>query len=96
MRKEDRIKRNMPCEAVELLVKRMDEHYDEFRLEPTTKWGSLMNVVKRRVIDKDANALIVLDDFECEMLWSKFRAAGKKQLHNYVMEKILEGNDGKQ
>ncbi len=95
MRKEDKVKNSKPCEAVMLLIDRMDEHYDEFRLEPSTKWGALMGVVRRRVVDKDANALIVLDDFECEMLWSKFRAAGKKQLHSFVMEKILEGDDGK-
>jgi hypothetical protein len=27
------------------------------------------------------------------MLWNKFKAAGKKSLHAFVMEKILEGND---
>lgn len=86
-------KKTVPCEAVMLLIDRMETHYDEFRLEGTSKWGHLMSIVRRRVLDKDENALIILDDFECEMLWGKFRAAGKKQLHNYVMEKILKGDD---
>jgi hypothetical protein len=86
-------KKTVPCEAVMLLVDRMETHYDEFRLEGTSKWGHLMSIVRRRVLDKDENALIILDDFECEMLWGKFRAAGKKQLHSYVMEKILKGDD---
>ena len=86
-------KKAVPCEAVLLLINRMDTHPDEFRLDSNTKWGKLMSVVKHRVVDKDFNALIVLDDFECEMLWGKFRVTGKKQLHNFVMEKILEGDD---
>jgi hypothetical protein len=48
-----------------------------------------MSIVKTRVVDKDANAFIVLEDYECDMLWNKFKAAGKKQLHSYVMDKIL-------
>lgn len=83
------VDRNAPCEAVIMLVKRMDTHPEEFRLEENTKWGRLMAIVKARVVDRDPNAFIVLEDFECEMLWGKFKAAGKKQLLNFVMEKIL-------
>lgn len=88
-------KKTAPCEAVMLLTQRMETHPDEFALEGSSKWGHLMSIIKRRVVDKDSNAFIILEDFECEMLWGKFKVAGKKQLHSFVMEKILEGNDGK-
>lgn len=80
-----------PCEAVVLLIKRMDSHPEEFRLD-MGKWAGLLSTVKRRAVDKDANALIILDDFEADMLWSKFRAAGKVELLKYVAQKILEEN----
>jgi hypothetical protein len=82
-------KKEAPCEAVMLLMNRMETHPDEFRLEKNSRWGHLMSIVKTRVVDKDPNAFIVLEDYECDMLWNKFKAAGKKQLHAYVMDKIL-------
>ncbi len=88
-------KKTAPCEAVMLLADRMQTHPDEFALEQSSKWGHLMSIIKRRVVDKDSNAFIILEDFECEMLWGKFKVAGKKQLHSFVMKKILEGDDGK-
>ena len=86
-------KNNKPCEAVMLLVQRMESYPDEFALNNSSKWHALLEVIKRRVVDADKNALIVLDDFEAEMLWNKFRHAGKKSLHTYIMKKILEGDD---
>ena len=85
------ISRNKPCEAVLLLMQRMDSHPEEFALNSTSKWHSFLSVVKRRVADGDKDALIVLDDFEVEMVWNKFRVVGKHQLHSFVMKKILEG-----
>ena len=87
------ISRNKPCDAVLLLVQRMDSHPEEFALNSTSKWQNLLTVVKRRVVDGDKDALIVLDDFECDILWNKFRIVGKHQLHSFVMKKILEGAD---
>jgi hypothetical protein len=84
-------KREVPCDAVLLVMQRMESHPDEFALNSTSKWHSFLSVVKRRVADGDKDALIVLDDFEVEMLWNKFRHAGKKSLHAFVMQKILEG-----
>jgi hypothetical protein len=88
MTKKITLNRNTPCEAVMLLVQRMDSHPEEFRLD-TGKWAGLMGHVKKRVVDKNSDALIILDDFEAEMLWGKFRAAGKRQLHSFVMQKII-------
>lgn len=87
------ISRNKPCDAVLLLVQRMDSHPEEFALNSSSKWHSFLTVVKRRVVDGDKDALIVLDDFECDILWNKFRIVGKHQLHSFVMKKILEGAD---
>lgn len=88
------ITRQVPCDAVILLVQRMESHPEEFRLD-TGKWVNLLAHIKKRVVDKNADAFIILDDFEAEMVWNKFKAAGKKELHTFVMEKILEGDDKK-
>ena len=85
------ISRNKPCDAVMLLVQRMESHPEEFALNSTSKWHNVLSVVKRRVSDGDKDSLIVLDDFEVEMVWNKFRHAGKKSLHAFIMQKILEG-----
>lgn len=86
------VARQVPCDAVQLLVQRMESHPEEFALNSTSKWQNFLEVVKRRVVDGNKDALIILDDFECEMMWNKFRHAGKKSLHAFVMQKILEGN----
>lgn len=85
------ITRHKPCDAVMLLVQRMESHPEEFALNSASKWHNLLTIVKKRVVDGDKDAFIVLDDFECSMLWNKFRHAGKKSLHAFVMQKILEG-----
>ena len=89
------ISRNRPCEAVLLLMQRMDSHPEEFALNSSSKWHSFLSVVKKRVVDGDKDALLILDDFEVEMVWNKFRVVGKHQLHSFVMKKILEGADEK-
>lgn len=87
------ISRQVPCDAVMLLIQRMESHPDEFALNSSSKWHTVLDVLKRRVVDADKNAFIILEDFEAEMLWNKFKAAGKKSLHTFIMKKILEGND---
>lgn len=71
-----------------LLVQRMDSHPEEFRLD-SGKWANLLSHVKKRVVDKNADAIIILEDFEAEMLWNKFKAAGKQSLLAFVLEKII-------
>lgn len=88
-------KPSVPCDAVLLLMQRMESHPDEFKLNTSSKWHELFSVIKRRVVDKDANAVIILDDFEAVMLWGKFKEAGKRSLHNYVMDTILRGDEKK-
>lgn len=84
--------RRIPCEAVALLMQRMESHPEEFRLD-SGKWAGLLGHVKKRVVDSNKDALIIIDDFEAEILWNKFKAAGQKQLHAFVMKKIIEGAD---
>lgn len=92
MTKKVTIHRNAPCDAVVLVVQRMESHPEEFALNSSSKWHSFLTVVKKR-IDGDKDALVILEDFECEMMWNKFKAAGKKSLHSFVMAKILEGDE---
>lgn len=92
MTKKVTIHRNAPCDAVMLVVQRMESHPDEFALNSSSKWHQFLSVVKKRVVDGDKDALVILEDFECEMMWNKYKAAGKKSLHSFVMAKILEGN----
>jgi hypothetical protein len=87
------ISRNKPCEAVLLLIQRMESHPEEFALNSTSKWHNFLSIVKSRVVDKNQDALIILDDFEVEMMWNKYKSAAKKSLHAFVMQKILEGKD---
>jgi hypothetical protein len=85
--------RHHPCEAVMLLMQRMESDPDEFALNSSSKWHHVLDILKRRVVDKEADAFIILEDFECEMLWNKFKHAGKKTFHKFVMQKILEGDE---
>ena len=89
------IHRQVPCDAVMLLVQRMESHPEEFMFNSSSKWHHILQIIKKRTVDGEKDAFIILEDFECEMLWNKFKAAGKKSLHAFVMEKILEGDDKK-
>ena len=86
------IYRQVPCDAVMLLMQRMESHPDEFALNSKSKWHGVLDTLKSRVVEKRTDAFIILEDFEAEMLWNKFKAAGKKSFHTFVMEKILEGD----
>ena len=81
-----------PCEAVTLLIQRMETNPEEFALNSSSKWHDFLNVLKRRVVDKDKDMLIILDDYETNALWKQFRTAGRKSLHSFVMRKILQGD----
>ena len=54
------ISRQVPCDAVMLLIQRMESHPEEFALNSSSKWHSLLEIIKRRVVDADKNALISL------------------------------------
>lgn len=86
------IHRQVPCDAVMLLMQRMESNPDEFMLNSSSKWHQVLLTVKKRV-DGDKDALVILEDFEIDMLWNKFKSAGKKTFHAFIMAKILEGNE---
>jgi ribonucleotide reductase beta subunit family protein with ferritin-like domain len=75
-----------------LLMQRMESNPEDFAMNSTSQWHGVLDTLKKRVVDKNADAFIILEDFEAEMLWNKFKAAGKKSFHTFVMQKILEGN----
>ena len=75
-----------------LLMQRMETNPDEFMLNSSSKWHQVLLMVKKRM-DGDKDSFVILEDFECEMLWNKFKAAGKKSFHTFIMKKILEGSD---
>ena len=86
------ITRQVPCDAVVLLMQRMETNPDEFMLNSSSKWHQVLLMVKKRM-DGDKDSFVILEDFECEMLWNKFKAAGKKSFHTFVMKKILDGGE---
>jgi len=86
------ITRQVPCDAVMLLMQRMESNPDEFMLNSSSKWHQVLLTVKKRV-DCDKDALVILEYFEIDMLWNKFKAAGKKTFHAFIMGKILEGDE---
>lgn len=86
------ITRQAPCDAVMLLMQRMETNPDEFMLNSSSKWHQVLLMVKKRM-DGDKDSFVILEDFECEMLWNKFKAAGKKSFHTFIMKKILEGDE---
>ena len=45
------------CDAVKLLVTRMESNPDEFTLSKNSKWGDMMNMVRVRHIEHDSSRL---------------------------------------
>jgi len=81
------------CDAVKLLVTRMESNPDEFTLTKNSKWGDMMNMVRVRHIEHDSSRLCVLSDDEVKLLWDKFCEAGKISLHTEFMRRILAAGD---
>jgi hypothetical protein len=73
----------------------MESHPEEFNLHGG-KWGELFSHIKERVVDEEQNRLVILSNYECEMLWGKFVKAGQKQLHKYVMRRIFDVDEKKE
>lgn len=90
-----------PCDAVKLLIKRMDSNPQEFHLRRGGKWADVLSLCRQRLFgsDDDKTHLVVLSDEEVQMVWSKFVEIGKGELHKEFMRRILrtdeeeEGND---
>jgi len=74
-----------------MLMARMKSHPEEFNVS-TGSWSGLFQVVRQRA-EGNKDKMVVLDDFEIEMLWAKFRHAGREQLHTYVMKTILNAGE---
>ncbi len=84
-----------PCAAVQLLMKRMDSNPDEFHLKRGGKWADVLNLCRMRMTGTgdDKLHLIVLHDFEVEMVWKKFIETGRNELNKEFMRRILLSGD---
>jgi hypothetical protein len=80
-----------PCEAVALLIARMDSNPQEFSFSKGSKWGDILQMVYQRQQDaKNKYVLVALDDRECTMVWDKFVDTSKKLLHQEFIRRILD------
>lgn len=84
---------NTPCDAVKLLIARMESNPDEFTLTKNSRWGDMMNMVRTRHVEHDSSHLCILSDDEIKLIWDKFCEAGKISLHNEFMRRILAAGD---
>lgn len=91
-----------PCDAVKLLIKRMESNPQEFHLRRGGKWADVLSLCRQRLFgsDDDKTHLVVLSEEEVQMVWSKFVEIGKGELHKEFMRRILrtdeedeDGND---
>lgn len=81
----------MPCEAVKLLLTRMDSNPQEFSLSKGSKWGDVLQQVhQRRFSACPPNILEMLSDWECKMVWDKYLSVGKDMLHQEFIRRILD------
>ncbi len=84
-----------PCDAVKLLIKRMESNPQEFHLRRGGKWADVLSLCRQRLFgsDDDKTHLVVLSDEEVQMVWSKFVEIGKGELHKEFMRRILRTDD---
>lgn len=84
------------CEAVQLLVKRMESNIREFFIEgQKTRFGDFTHTVRQRILDPERNKdrLFILNDTEIQTYWNKFIEESKKELHREVMARILNAGE---
>jgi hypothetical protein len=84
-----------PCDAVKLLIKRMDSNPQEFHLRRGGKWADVLSLCRQRMIGTgdDRLHLVVLTDAEVQMVWEKFIEIGRSELHKEFMRRILRTED---
>jgi hypothetical protein len=79
-----------PCEAVKLLLTRMDSNPQEFSLSKNSKWGDVLQQMYQRRFSDSAHILVMLADWECKMVWEKYISIGKDMLHQEFIKRILD------
>lgn len=87
---------NEVCEAVKLLMKRMESNVREFFIDgEKTRFGDFTHAVRLRIQDpeKHKDRLFILNDTEIQTFWDKFIVESKKELHREVMSRILGAGD---
>lgn len=85
-------KQDRYCEAVDLILARMDSNPDEFNLTRSSKWGDVLSLCRQRLTGgKDYSGnLVVLGDHEVSAIWHKFVEVGKQELLKEFMRRILD------
>lgn len=79
-----------PCEAVKLLLTRMESNPQEFSFNKGSKWVDILQqIYQRRESSGNKHILVMLNDTEITMLWEKYVEAGKTQLHQEFIRRIL-------
>lgn len=84
------------CEAVHLLMKRMESNIREFFIDgQKTRFGDITHTVRLRILDPEKNKdrLFILNDTEIQAYWNKYIEESKKELHREVMARILSAGD---
>jgi len=79
-----------PCEAVKLLLTRMDSNPQEFSLSKNSKWGDVLQQMYQRRFSDSTHILVMLADWECKMVWEKYISIGKDMLHQEFIKRILD------
>lgn len=79
-----------PCEAVKLLLTRMDSNPQEFNLSKGSKWGDVLQQTFQRRFSDSNHILVMLSDWECKMVWDKYLSVGKDMLHQEFIKRILD------
>jgi hypothetical protein len=84
------------CEAVHLLMKRMESNIREFFIDgQKTRFGDITHTVRLRILDPEKNKdrLFILNDTEIQAYWNKYIEESKKELHREVMARILSAGE---
>lgn len=96
MRKQRRLDEPQePCDAVQLLIKRMESNPQEFHLRRGGMWADVLSLCRQRMFgtEDDKQHLVVLTDAEVQMVWNKFVEIGRSELNKEFMRRILRAGD---
>ena len=84
------------CDAVKLMVTRMESNIKEFYLtNAKSKFGDMTYAVRARIQDPEKNKdkLFILNDTEIQFYWDAYIKESKRALHEEVMARILNTDD---
>lgn len=79
-------------EGVELLLRRMESHPDEFKDSMHGKWNHVLSVVEERMFNPHGKrrAEPWMSDTEVRAIWKGYQKLKQKSFHDFVMKKLLD------